>query len=147
MKKTYIVMINPSSELSPDQLFNEILSLDINVIVKCTCFGVMVEGEESEVLKALDYVRKKYPYDVFIKLRGYPINDRRVCRAYRGGGPRPGFHQLDAEYRLLPFIADALRSLDMEIEEERKPKPEDKPIKVEELKSVIREVLGNECSS
>ncbi len=147
MKKTYIAMINPSSELSPEQLFNEVLSLDINVIVKCTCFGVMIEGEESEASKTLDYIRKRYPYDVFIKLRGYPINDKRVCRAYRGGGPRPGFHQLDAEYRVLPFIADALRSLDMEIEEKRKPEPKGKPIKVKELESIIKEVLGNEVSN
>jgi len=147
MKKTYIAMINPSSELSPEQLFNEILNLDANVTVKCTCFGAMIEGEENEVSKALDYIRKKYPYDVFIKLRGYPINDKRVCRAYRGGGPRPGFYQLDVEYRLLPLISDALKSLDIKAEEKEKARSEAKPIRVKELKSIIEEVLGDESSN
>ena len=89
MKKTYIIVVNPNSELSPEQLFNEILSLNLNITIKCTCFGVMVEGDENEISKALSYVRDRYPYDTFIKLRGYPINDRRVCRAYRGGGQSP----------------------------------------------------------
>lgn len=147
VRKTYIAVINPSSELSPEQLFNEILSLNANVAVKCTCFGVMIEGEENEVSKALDYIRKRHQYDVFIKLRGYPINDRRVCRAFRGGGPRPGFYQLDAEYGLLPLIADALKSLDIKAEERGKAEPEVKPVKIKELKSIIEEVLSSEASN
>ncbi|TDA35895.1 methanogenesis marker 6 protein, partial [Candidatus Nezhaarchaeota archaeon WYZ-LMO7] len=74
-----------------------------------------------------------------IKLRGYSINDRRVCRAHRGGGPRPGFHQLDAEYRLLPLIAEALK--DLRLEEDKVSPPESKPIKAEEMKKIVEEVL------
>jgi len=144
LKKTYIIVVNPSSELSPDKLFNEILNLSADVTAKCTCFGVMVEGEEEELSKVLKYVREKYPYDVFIKLRGYPINDRRVCRAFRGGGPRPGFYQLDAEYRLLPLIAEALRDLKLgEGKEAKGPLHEAAPLRAKELKEVVEEVLSN----
>lgn len=139
MKKTFMIVINPDSELSPEKLFDEVLSLNADISAKCTCFGLLVEGEEEEVSKVLNYVRKKYPHDVFIKLRGYPINDRRVCRAHRGGGPRPGFYQLDAEYRLLPLIADALRNLSLE--EKKESPPESKPLKVEEVKKIVEEVL------
>ncbi|MEM0241288.1 MAG: methanogenesis marker 6 protein [Candidatus Nezhaarchaeales archaeon] len=139
MKKTFVIVINPSSELSPEKLFDEVLSVSADISAKCTCFGVLIEGEEEEVTKILKYVREKYPYDTFIKLRGYSINDRRICRAHRGGGPRPGFHQLDAEYRLLPLIAEALKEL--RLEEEKVPSPESKPIKAEEMKKIVEEVL------
>ncbi|MCS7140302.1 MAG: methanogenesis marker 6 protein [Candidatus Nezhaarchaeota archaeon] len=148
MKNTYMIVINPESKISPEQLFEDILNLDADVVVKCTCFGVMIEGEEAEVLKVLNHVRKKYPYDIFIKLRGYPINDKRVCRAYRGGGPRAGFHQLDSEYRILPLISDALRSLNKEFKEEQeKQRLDDKPVRASDLEKIVEEVLNNEASS
>ncbi|MDH5815508.1 MAG: methanogenesis marker 6 protein [Candidatus Nezhaarchaeota archaeon] len=143
MKKTFMIVVNPDSDLSPEKLFDEVLSLDADASVKCTCFGVLIEGEEEEVSKILKYVREKYPYDTFVKLRGYPINDRRVCRAHRGGGPRPGFHQLDAEFRLLPLIAYALKDLSLEEGKEPLPVPESKPLKAEEVKKVVEEVLGS----
>ncbi|RLF21665.1 MAG: methanogenesis marker 6 protein [Thermoprotei archaeon] len=143
MKSTYIIVINPDSELSPEQLFNEVLELNADVAVKCTCFGVMIEGEEEETSKVISHVRRRYPYDVFVKLRGYPINDKRVCRAYRGGGPRPGFHQLEAEFRLLPLISEALKALEgVEVIEVLPAKVEGKPIKAKELEEVVRRVLG-----
>lgn len=144
MRKTFVIAINPNSELSPEKLFDEVLSVNANILAKCTCFGVLIEGEEEEVSKVLKYVRERHPYDTFIKLRGYPINDKRVCRVYRGGGPRPGFHQLDAEYRLLPLIADALRNLSLEeLKEKREHAPESKMFKAEEIKKMVEEVLGS----
>lgn len=139
MKKTFMIVINPGSELSSEKLFDEVLSVNADVSAKCTCFGVLIEGEEEEISKVLKYVRERYPHDTFIKLRGYPINDKRVCRVHRGGGPRPGFYQLDAEYRLLPLIADALR--DLSLEEKKEPLPESKSLKVEEIKKLVEEVL------
>ncbi|MDI9620166.1 MAG: methanogenesis marker 6 protein [Candidatus Nezhaarchaeota archaeon] len=144
MKKTYIAVINPQSQLSADGLLEEVLNLGVNVTVKCTCFGLMVEGEEDETAKIIGYLRRKHPYDVFIKLRGYPINDRRVCRAYRGGGQRPGFHQLDAEYELLPIISEALRDLAKEPAKNLKLQREERPISVGELKEVVEAVLKGE---
>lgn len=139
MKKTFMIVINPGSELSPEKLFDEVLTVNADISAKCTCFGVLIEGEEEEASKVLKYVREKYPYDTFIKLRGYPINDRRVCRVHRGGGPRPGFYQLDAEYRLLPLIANALRNLSLG--ERREHIPESKALKAEEIKKIVEEVL------
>jgi len=46
------------------------------------------------------------------EVRGFPIGDKRVCRATRKGGPRPGFHQLELEYKLLPRVRRALDLLE-----------------------------------
>ncbi len=114
--ETRVILISPDSEITPGQVKSKILAMmsedasmaDAGISVKETCFGALVEGEEKKVREIVDAVRKMDPNGVFSKPRGFPIGDHRICRATRKGGARPGFHQLELEYQLLPKVRKAL---------------------------------------
>lgn len=122
--ETRVILISPDSDITPERAKSKILSMisedmrmaGLDIRVKETCFGVLVEGEEKKVGKIVEGVRKMDKNGIFSKTRGFPIGDPRICRATRKGGPRPGFHQLELEYRLLPMVRAALNK----IEEEKK---------------------------
>ncbi len=113
-------MIAPDSEITPEQVKSKILSLisedvstaGMDIRVKETCFGALVEGEEEKVREIVEEVRKLDKNGIFSKPRGFPIGDPRICRATRKGGPRPGFHQLELEYALLPEVRAALDKIE-----------------------------------
>ena len=107
--RRYAVFISPNSEIIPKVLFYEVLSYGLDIKVKETCFGVIIEGDYDPVEKAVHELLKRYPNEIFVKERGYPIWDERICRMKRRGGPRVGFLQLSAEYELLSFISEALK--------------------------------------
>ncbi|MDW8035506.1 MAG: methanogenesis marker 5 protein [Candidatus Korarchaeum sp.] len=109
--RTRIFVISPDSGITPEELVIKITSRGFKGIVKETCFGAIVEGEEDEVSKLTEYIREYFQFAVFSKERGYPVGDKRICRAERGGGPRPGLYQIQYEAELLPLIASALREL------------------------------------
>jgi len=117
--ETRMILISPDSEITPWQMTSKILSLisadaeiaDAEIRVKETCFGAFVEGEAKKVREIVEEVRKMDPNGIFSKLRGFPIGDRRICRATRKGGPRPGFYQLELESQLLPKVRRALDKL------------------------------------
>lgn len=114
--ETRVILISPDSEIMPGQVRSKILAMmseeanmaDAGIRVKETCFGALVEGEEKKVREIVDAVREMDPNGVFSKPRGFPIGDHRICRATRKGGARPGFHQLELEYQLLPKVRKAL---------------------------------------
>jgi putative methanogenesis marker protein 6 len=116
--ETRLILISPDSTITPEQVKSKILSMismeasmagpGMDIRVKETCFGALVEGEEKKVREIVKEVRKMDKNGIFSKPRGFPIGDTRICRATRKGGPRPGFHQLELEYRLLPKIREAL---------------------------------------
>ncbi len=114
--ETRVILISPDSAITPAQVKSKILALlseeaggaGSDIRVKETCFGVLIEGEEREIKRIVDEVRKMDPNGIFSKPRGFPIGDHRICRATRKGGPRPGFHQLELEYQLLPKVRGAL---------------------------------------
>jgi putative methanogenesis marker protein 6 len=114
--ETRVILIAPDSAITPGQLKSKILSIlsedasltDSGVRVKETCYGVLLEGEATKVREIAEEVRKMDPNGIFSKPRGFPIGDARICRATRKGGPRPGFHQLELEYQLLPKVRKAL---------------------------------------
>ncbi|RZN37608.1 MAG: DUF2102 domain-containing protein [Methanophagales archaeon ANME-1-THS] len=118
--ETRVILISPDSEITPSQLKGKILSMisedarKAGVKVKETCFGAFIEGEEENVRAIIDEVRKMDKNGIFSKPRGFPIGDHRICRATRRGGPRPGFHQLELEYALLPRVREALNKLERE---------------------------------
>ncbi|MDI9645410.1 MAG: methanogenesis marker 5 protein [Archaeoglobales archaeon] len=118
--KTRIFVISPDSGINSEELIFKILGHGFNGTVKETCFGAMVEGEEKEVEKIVDFIRREYYHEVFTKDRGYPIGDKRICRAERGGGARSGLYQIEYEAGFLPFISQALR--DFEIFKVKNPK-------------------------
>ncbi|MHC1635586.1 MAG: methanogenesis marker 6 protein [Candidatus Methanospirareceae archaeon] len=117
--ETRVIVISPDSAVTPEKIKSKILLLvgedteeDMDIIVKDTCYGVLVEGEEEKVRKIVEEVRKLDKNGIFSKPRGFPIGDPRICRATRKGGPRPGFHQLELEYSLLPKVREALDKLE-----------------------------------
>lgn len=116
---TRVILISPDSEVTPQQVKSKILSMiseDVNMAglgirVKETCYGALIEGEEKKVREVVEEVREMDKNGIFSKPRGFPIGDPRICRATRKGGPRPGFHQLEFEYWLLPKMREALDKL------------------------------------
>ena len=139
---TYYVMVSPDSSVTPKMLAHRASALPYNVLVKETCYGALVHGKKSDVEKVLEELRSLDPPRIFVKLRGFPPGDPRVCRAKRGGGPRMGFHQQSLEREKLPLIAKALEKL---MKGELKPVEEVVERRVVDekmLKSLVKRVLG-----
>jgi putative methanogenesis marker protein 6 len=119
--ETRVILISPDSEITPQHLKSRLLTLlsetrsgrmGSAVRIKETCFGALVEGEAALLRELVDEVRKMDPHGIYSKPRGFPIGDARICRATRKGGPRPGFHQLELEYQLLPRVRAALNRIE-----------------------------------
>ncbi|MDD1775944.1 MAG: methanogenesis marker 6 protein [Candidatus Methanomethylicus sp.] len=138
MIKTYVVVLSPDSNLTPSILAEKAMAMG-GIELKETCYGLLLEGEEDVMQKALPELRAMDPNRVFFKVRGYRIGDERICRAKRGGGPRPGYHMLSTERDALKNISKALECKDFKL----KPDEEKKKINPEDLKKII-ETGGNE---
>jgi putative methanogenesis marker protein 6 len=134
-KITKMVVIS-DTELPSDMAINA-YKVSSDVTIKETCYGLMVTGLREEVDKVVNEVRKISPTKIFVKERGFPPGDERRCRANRGGGPRPGFHQLKNEMDLLPDIGKGL----VLVERGSKPidLPEAKNLPIDTLKKIIDE--------
>ena len=131
---TKMVVIN-STKVLPSDVVVRLYESSADVIIKETCFGIMVSGERSVVDDLLSSIRKMDPYGIFIKERGLSPGEPYRCRATRRGGARPGFHTLETEDKILPHIASALKALDKgEIPLQRKRK---KKLDTEKLKEII----------
>ena len=77
------------------------------VMIKENCFGLVIMGKEDEVNRVIAEVRKMDPAHIFVKDRGFPPGDARRCRASLGGA-RPGFHGIEFEMTILPYISNGL---------------------------------------
>jgi putative methanogenesis marker protein 6 len=108
---TKMIVIN-STKVLPSDVVIKLYESNADVMIKETCFGVMVSGERAVVDKLLFETRKMDPYGIFIKERGFAPGEPNRCRATRRGGAKPGFHMLETEDRLLPHIAQGLKALD-----------------------------------
>jgi putative methanogenesis marker protein 6 len=136
-QETRIVVLSPDSSYTPVVLAQKVISLPI--IVKTTCWGLILSGDPKIIREAIQEIRKMDPTRIFTKIRGYPPGDPRICRFHRGGGPRPGFHFLEYESTLLPFISKALEAPSPEVVSDVKPPPEKKPLSLKSLKKIIDE--------
>ena len=148
--KTKVIVLSEDAKTSPSKLFRFLNSLNYDIKVKETCFGAYIEGEDEVVDEVANIVRNLEKNKIFCKDRGYPIWDKRVCRAYRGGGPRFGFHQLEAEQRTLHLIPKGLEELEKgnldEEEMDRKYREilsKYKKLDVERFKEIIERELSN----
>ncbi|MBU4373937.1 MAG: methanogenesis marker 6 protein [Euryarchaeota archaeon] len=133
---TKMVVIK-SSKVLPSDVVIKIYESNADIMIKETCFGVMVTGERHIVDSLLSNIRKMDQYGIFIKERGFAPGEPYRCRATRSGGARPGFHNLENEDKLLPHIASALRALDKG--EIPKLKKKNKKLDIEKLKEIIKE--------
>ncbi|XRP97511.1 methanogenesis marker 6 protein [Methanocaldococcus sp. 16A] len=151
MKKTKVIVLAENSLTTPGKLVRYLNSLNLPIVVKETCFGAYIEGEEELVDKLAQEIRNYEKNRIFCKDRGYPIWDKRRCRAFRGGGPREGFHQLEAEQAVLDKIGLALDKLEKEglkpmeevLAKENELIKKEKKISVEEFKNIVKKVLGS----
>jgi putative methanogenesis marker protein 6 len=151
MKKTKVIVLAENSLTTPGKLVRYLNSLNLPIVVKETCFGAYIEGEEELIDKLAQEIRNFEKNRIFCKDRGYAIWDKRRCRAFRGGGPREGFHQLEAEQEVLDKIGLALDKIDKEglkpVEEiaskENELIQKETKISVEELENIIERVLGS----
>ncbi len=133
---TKMVVIN-SQKVLPSDVVIKLYESNADVMIKETCFGIIVSGERSVVEQLLGSIRKMDPYGIFIKERGLAPGEPYRCRATRRGGARPGFHTLETEDKILPYIASALKALDKgEVPEQRQRK---KKLDIEKLKQIIKE--------
>lgn len=135
----YIVI--SSDEVLPSDAAMKIYESEFPVTVKETCFGLIVTGAKEDVETVVEKIRQLDKNHIFVKDRGFPAGDKRRCRASRGGGPRPGFHFLREEVKLLPAIGAALDELDTKKSVKEKPKEKSK-LKVSDLEKVIQEELA-----
>lgn len=135
----YIVI--SSDKVLPADAAMKIYESEFPVTVKETCFGLIVTGSKEDVLSVVEKIQQMDKNHIFIKDRGFPAGDERRCRASRGGGPRPGFHFLREEVKMLPAIGAALDEL--EAKESVKEKHKEKSrLKVSDLEKIIEEELA-----
>jgi putative methanogenesis marker protein 6 len=131
-----MIVIAPSSELTPDQIARFIHSLGLTINIKETCYGANIEGPKEQVRTALREVRKLDPNRIFSKIRAFPIGDERKCRAHHGS--RPGFNQVEKEWRDLAMIDVGLCAADRG--EVCEPRPKPKPLPLDKLQEIVDEV-------
>ena len=135
----YIVI--SSDEVLPSDAAMIIYESEFPVTVKETCFGLIVTGAKEDIQTVVEKIRQLDKNHIFVKDRGFPAGDERRCRASRGGGPRPGFHFLREEVKILPAIGAALDELEAKgpVKEKRKERCR---LKISDLEKVIEEELA-----
>jgi len=134
---TKMVVLADSSPILPSELALRAYELSTDAIVKETCFGLIVTGTERAVNETVEELRRLDPSGIFVKDRGFPPGDSRRCRAVRGGGPRPGFHQLEKESAILPSISFGLETIE-EPPQAKEEKKRDK-LKINRFIEIIEE--------
>lgn len=138
MLVTKYVITSSESNILPSDIAMKIYGSKYDVVVKETCFGVVVNGEESVIDELVREIRAMDPSGIFIKDRGFPPGDPRRCRGRRGGGARPGFYMIESESKILPMISRALAGDgDIPALPEKK-----RPLRIERLEEITKEGLS-----
>lgn len=113
---TRYVMIE-SFDVTPADLAIRAYELSKGVMIKETCYGLAIMGKEDEVDSIIAELRKVDPAHIFVKDRGFPPGDARRCRSSLGGA-RPGFHGIEFEMTVLPYISYGIEAMDRRTTEE-----------------------------
>jgi putative methanogenesis marker protein 6 len=101
----YVVV--ESFDLTPADLALRAYEISQGVMIKETCFGIVINGKEDDVNRIIPELRKLDPDHIFIKDRGFPPGDPRRCRANLGGA-RPGYNGMEHEMTIIPYISHGL---------------------------------------
>jgi putative methanogenesis marker protein 6 len=104
----YVVV--ESFDVTPADLASRAYEISQGVMIKETCFGIVINGKEEEVNRIITELRKLDPDHIFIKDRGFPPGDPRRCRANLGGA-RPGYNGMEHEMTIIPYISHGLSEL------------------------------------
>jgi len=135
MLVTKYVVTSTESNILPSDIAMKIYGSKYKVLVKETCFGVIINGEEDIINALIKEIRALDPAGIFIKDRGFPPGDPRRCRGRRGGGARPGFYMIESESKMLPMISRALaQEGDVPVIPEKK-----KPLPLKRLEEILKE--------
>ena len=132
-------MVVESFEVTPADLALRAYEISQGVMIKETCFGIVINGNEKEVDRIITELRKLDPEHIFVKDRGFPPGDPRRCRANLGGA-RPGYNGMEHEMTIIPYVSFGLEEL-KKLDEKTIPAPEnplDRPfLDVYKLKKLI----------
>ena len=104
----YVVV--ESFDVTPADLALRAYEISQGVMIKETCFGIVINGKEDEVDRIIAELRKLDPDHIFVKDRGFPPGDPRRCRANLGGA-RPGYNGMEHEMTLIPYVSHGLEEL------------------------------------
>ncbi|MDD1730348.1 MAG: methanogenesis marker 6 protein [Methanospirillum sp.] len=127
-----------SYKTTPDDLAVRAYEVSEKVMIKETCFGLQITGEESEVDMAISHIRKLDPSHIFVKDRGFPPGDPRRCRANLGGA-RPGYFGHEFEIGLVRWISKGIDQINAEPTSSPPlpPMEETTPLDIQRLKQLI----------
>ena len=104
----YVVV--ESFDITPADLAMKAYEIAKGAMIKETCFGLVINGEEEEVDRIIAELRKADPDHIFVKDRGFPPGDSRRCRANLGGA-RPGYHGMEQEMAIIPYVSHGLEEV------------------------------------
>ncbi len=104
----YVVV--ESFDVTPADLAARAYEISQGAMIKETCFGLVINGRPEEVDRIVGELRSVDPDHIFIKDRGFPPGDTRRCRANLGGA-RPGFHGMEYEMTVIPYVSHGLEVL------------------------------------
>ncbi|HWQ63724.1 MAG TPA: methanogenesis marker 6 protein [Methanospirillum sp.] len=102
-----------SYKTNPDDLTSRAYEVSEKVMIKETCFGLQITGEESEVERVIAHIRKIDPSHIFVKDRGFPPGDPRRCRANLGGA-RPGYFGHEFEMKVVKWVSKGIEAINSE---------------------------------
>jgi putative methanogenesis marker protein 6 len=103
-------LVVESFEVTPADLALRAYEISQGVMIKETCFGIVINGKEKEVARIITELRKLDPEHIFVKDRGFPPGDPRRCRANLGGA-RPGYNGMEHEMTIIPYVSHGLEEL------------------------------------
>jgi putative methanogenesis marker protein 6 len=104
----YVVV--ESFDITPADLAARAYEISHGAMIKETCFGLVINGQPEEVDRIIAEIRSIDPDHIFIKDRGFPPGDSRRCRANLGGA-RPGYHGMEYEMTIIPYVSHGLEVL------------------------------------
>jgi putative methanogenesis marker protein 6 len=133
----YVVV--ESFDFTPADLGIRAYEISKGVMIKETCFGLVINGKEDEVDRIIAELRKLDPDHIFVKDRGFPPGDARRCRANLGGA-RPGYNGMEYEMTVIPYVSHGLEELNTR-DENTIPEPENpleyKALDITRLRNLI----------
>ena len=77
MIETWMLMAMPETGLSLAEV--AAVAQRLRLLMKRTCFGMLVEGDRDVVREALKELRDQYPGRIIAKRRGFTIEDTKIC--------------------------------------------------------------------
>jgi len=135
-----------SPDTTPADLAQRAYEISRGVMIKETCFGLQITGDEAEVEAVIAALRTVDPTHIFVKDRGFPPGDPRRCRANLGGA-RPGYFGHENEMRLVRFIAKGIAAVDeqkpatvlQKKHSEEKTGSDDEPLDIDTFQKIINQ--------